>query len=157
MTNVGWFWKSIWVALIFSPCLLTIGVIKKNYNLPAETTMALYLIGTGIGMIVWMHKQTGTINFAHQEQIWSGVIILLVGFLLGALGNILFAQVLSDNTVNAGLPVAVANSSAAIVFILAVSLYYLFPNFFCEAKFSWNALIGIVIVLFGLFVMNYKK
>lgn len=150
---MSWLTQSIIALLLLVPCWFSIGFFQKSYQIRPEVTVIWYYLGVFAGGIAGAPFTQISIHDLIPNQIFLS--ILLVGLILGSAANILLFTAVTTAP-NPGLPVAIANTSALLVFLLAPILSSAFPENFNSVVFDARSFWGIALTLAGLYLISTK-
>lgn len=155
MMSFGWLGKSVIAAALFIVPFLSAPFFNRNFSLRPEAVLVWYAVGLAFGCFGW-GLALNVVKFNELSFSWPLFAAAIVGALFSALPNILLYQALTAAP-NPGLPMAVINISTVLTFFAALILAGLFPRWFSAAKFDWIHFSGIVLVVFGVALISWRR
>ena len=149
--NMSWLALSIIATLCIIPAFLAIPFFAKNFGVRPEVFMTWYFVGvcTGVSLLL-----TGA--GSGKELLGSGLpvtaAIVAIGFVFGAIANSFLFRAISLAP-NPGMPPVIYSMASVLVFILSALFATRLPALFKQVNADIDRLVGIGIVIFGLFLV----
>lgn len=152
LIKLNWVVMSVIGTICIVPSWLGVGFFERNYHVRPEVFMMWYFFGVIIGTGCVLTLQESSIIPATAP--WLSIVA--VGLTFGVVANImLFAA--TAIAPNPGLPSAIASSASALVFVLSLLLFRLFPIYFNEVAFDSYHLVGLIITIAGVILMTKPR
>jgi len=142
-----WLTKTILIMLGLAVFTISIPFFEKNYGLKAENTMLIWLIGSVVGMVLFMDSST-------KAQLFIGnllipiLLMFILGTTLGAFINIAVSQVIMAAP-NPAIPIVILGFNSVLVYLAAPVLFHKIPQYFAQAEFSTTGLVGCLVAFIG--------
>lgn len=150
--QMGWLAKSFLSFLFIIPAWLSIGFLKKNFEISGEMTTIGYFAGTALGSAIVLIL-TGELTFSSSVKLQ---LPLAVGLILGAATNLLLFSAIPDAP-NPGLPIAIQSSSMIFVFLFTILLGSWLPEKFDPVRMDYIHLVGVLLIFAGVAVIAIRK
>lgn len=145
-----WFSNAVLATISIIPAFLSIPFFRKNFGVPAEVFMVWYFFGTSCGVVLWMGLQgRAEVLIAHGRLV--SFTIFLIGGAFGALANSALFRSIAQAP-NPGMPPAVYSAASVVVFCLSALLAAKLPQFFNRVETAPDRLIGVLLVVLGIFL-----
>lgn len=150
--QLGWFGKALVGTVMAAFYFMFIPFMQKNFGISGYATVALWMVGSSIGILLW------TDGFSIQEGKtslpWIAMAsVLVIGLVFGSLMNIAVTSSILTAP-NPAYPSAILNANAVLIMVAAPLLWYFLPNLFSEVIFSWRGTGGIVAVIAGTYLIS---
>jgi hypothetical protein len=125
---------------------LLIPFMFKNFGLRGESNVAIWMIGSAIGLILFAGALSDPIapETGFKSILLPLGIVLVAGLTLGTLMNYV-VPIAFVEAPNPAYPMMALGLSAPIVFLLSPLLFRLAPELFPEASLSLRGMAGIVL------------
>lgn len=155
LLGLGWVGKSIIATLFFVPILIAMGFFGKNFGIKAEVAIICYYAGIILGTLCL--ALPSRLLQTQDFKPWGALTALvLMGALLGAMGNILFFNALTEAP-NPSLPAAMINLAPGLVLVFSVMLAQWLPQFFVASKLGWHHICGLTLAVVGIVLMSIQR
>ena len=153
MINIGWLEKCLIAMIIFVIFYLSANSIGRQFNTKPESIMAYYLIGSSMGIVIWLI----TSGQAEILKIAKPLIVIgLLGLILGTIANIYLIQAVIEAN-NPGLPSTIIGLCGVFVYIIGSLLAVILPKYFGHIKFDWLHLVGVLLIFAGIGIISIKQ
>lgn len=146
----AWFTKSILATLCIVPSFIAIPFMKFRYGVDPLVFLAWYFGATAISIAVYLSFSGRGGELLPPLPVLA--VILLIGAVFGALANGALFQAIGLAP-NPGLPPVMYATSSMLVFFLSVVLASSFPALFKPVVADFGRVVGIVLILAGLFLL----
>lgn len=151
-TGSTWFGQAMTATLFLIPGWLAIGFFERNFQVKPDVFLVWYALGMAI-TATWL----GESPLQALVTSWRVVgMILLVGFTVGGVANILLFQAVG-RAPNPGLPVAIASAASVGVFLVGALLSVWLPRYFDSVKVDAWSLIGLVLTITGVSIISIRR
>lgn len=152
-----WFGQSVIAMVILTPCWLAVGFFERNFGFKPDVYVVWYFFGIALSVAGY----TAATDKSGLERLfpsWQLVFaVIAVGATIGAAANLLLFTAVA-NAPNASLPSTIANGGGgALVFLTAIFLGEVIPKYFGKSEVSWQAIMGLVLVIAGMGFLGYAK
>ena len=150
----AWFAKSILATLSIVPVYVTIAFFKSKLGIDPLVFLVWYFGGTSVSVAAyWCVIGRAGEMFPPGPHLLA---MIAFGLVIGALANGLLFQAVGLAP-NPGLPPVIYAGSSMIVFLLSAALASALPWLFDPVSLELKRLAGIVLVLFGLYLLAGGK
>jgi len=149
---MDWYMKSVVAMLLMTPFFILANAFGRLGNKP-EAMMFYWFVATFIGIGFWMVYTGQVKDLVPNKQL---MILFAIGIACGAVGNILIVQAIVESS-NPGLPVAIVGTNSLVIFMLTPLLAVVAPKYFQHIRFDWISLLGILLVVGGIFLISIKR
>ena len=149
-----WFSKSFLATLCIVRSFIAIPFMKFRYGVDPLVFLSWYFGATAISIAVYLSLSGRGAEIMPPMPVLA--VILLIGAVFGALANGALFQAIGLAP-NPGLPPVMYATSSMLVFFLSVALASSFPALFKPVVADPGRVIGIVLVLAGLFLLAGGK
>lgn len=147
---MSWVGQALVAMVVMAGYTMLVPFMLKNFNLPGETTITLWMIGAATGVAIF----SKSLIFPAGSTPWlSIIVVLLIGLSFGTLMNVTITRAIIEAP-NPAYPLMILNLAAAVVLIAAPILYFFFSNMFAEATFSIRGLSGLGLGLVGIWLVS---
>jgi hypothetical protein len=149
-----WFVKSLLATVSIVPSFIAIPFFKHKFGIDPLVFVVWYFGGTAMctAAILVIGGRGGELLPTPAALI----AIIAIGMIFGAMANGLLFQAVGLAP-NPGLPPVVYATSSVIVFVLSALLATSFPALFRPVSADFSRLIGVVLVLGGLYLLAGGK
>ena len=145
---MGWIGMSVIAMFTIIPSWLSPGFFEKNFGVRPEIFMMWYFFWVSLGSAFFLHHRG--VPVVPPFVPW--ILMAGVSIAFGIVTNILvFTSV--PLAPNPGLVQTIVGASSVGVFFSALILSRILPEYFNKIKFDGYDLLGMAIVITGLFVM----
>ncbi len=144
----NWLLMVILSTIISIPIYLAVGFFSKNYHVKPDIFLIWYFLGVAIASTM-LRESVFEVTTIPWKVIGS---ILLIGIILGGLGNILLFRSVAIAP-NPGLATAIAGSASVGMYFLAWVLAKWFPAYFNEAIITTQSFIGLFFTILGITII----
>lgn len=149
-----WFMKSVVATLSVTPTFIAIPLFKHRFGVDPLIFMVWYFLGASAGIMVYCTAAGRAAELL--PPILPLATIVAIGLVCGAAANGSLFQAVGLAP-NPGLPPVIYATSSMIVFALSILLATTLPGLFKPVSFDLGRLAGIVLVLFGLYLLAGGK
>lgn len=148
----GWFPRALISLFLVVPSWMSVPFFHKNLGIRPEVFVLWYFSALAFGVGIWLRSQ--------GSGLWPSTIgcisIILIGLVFGASAHIfLFSAVLKAP--NPGVVVAISGAASAVVFVLSLVLGNFFPKYFNAVSFNYAQLMGVLLVISGVFILGWRR
>ena len=145
-----WIIKAIAATASVVPVFIAIPFFRKNYGVDALVFMSWYFGAAAVSVAIYLAASGRGGELVPRAPVTIAIVI--IGLTLGALANgQLFQAVIAAP--NPGLPPVVYATASVFVFLLSALFAAALPQFFAPVSAGPMHLVGIVLVLAGLFLL----
>jgi hypothetical protein len=145
-----WFAKSILATLCIVPSFIAIPFLKFRYGIDPLVFLAWYFGATAVSISGYIAVSGRAAELVPPMPLVITVVV--IGIVFGALANGALFQAIGLAP-NPGLPPVMYATSSMIVFFLSALLATTFPALFKPVIVDTGRVIGIVLVLVGLYLL----
>lgn len=149
----NWLGQSVVAMLCLVPAWLAIGFFDRNYQVRPDVFLIWYFLGIIITSVLFGGSSLNAVVPSGKLVV---VAILLIGFTIGAIANILLFRAVAGAP-NPGLPVAIANVASVGVFLVAILLSRWAPNYFNAVKTDGWSFLGVVLTVIGAALIAVRR
>jgi hypothetical protein len=150
----SWFLKSIIATLCVTPTFIAIPFFKGRHGVDPMVFLVWYFAGSAAGAGVYTTLVGKGATLFPSVLAMTSIFAIGVIFGTAANGNLFQAVGLAPNP---GLPPVIYATSSMIVFALSIVLFASHPDLFKPVSAEPSRLAGILIVLFGLYLLAGGK
>ena len=152
LPELNWASTAIIGMFCIVPSWVAIGFFEKNYSMRPEVFMIWYFFGVLIGSTCLLASRGISIMPAFSP--WMQVVA--IGLTFGVVANMmLFAATAAAP--NPAFTSAIAGTASLVIFCLSFALFRVFPKFFHAVKFEGYDLLGIVVIIAGVFLLARSR
>ena len=148
----NWFYKALISLFLVVPGWMASSFCHKNFGVKPEVFVVWYFLAVASGITVWLRIQ--------GINIWPStagcLMIILIGLTFGPVAHILLFRAVVEAP-NPGMVVAISGAASAVVFGLSLALGNFFPKYFDIAAFRYNHILGILLVISGVFLLGLRR
>lgn len=146
-----WFGKSVLATFCVVPAFIAIPFFKGRYGVDPMVFLIWYFIGTSLSISVYFVVVGKAAVLVPSLGLVTTFIAIGVVFGSVANGSLFQAVGLAPNP---GIPPVIYATSSIVVFFLSLFLASRFPAAFTQVTADASRLIGIFLVLFGLYLLS---
>jgi len=149
-----WFVKSAFATASIVPAFLAIPFFKSKYDIDPLVFLVWYFGATATSIaLFWLLSGRASELVPGPPQLLT---IIAIGLVFGALANGFLFQAIGMAP-NPGLPPVVYATSSVLVFVLSIALASTLPGLFRPVVTDISRLVGIGLVLLGLYLLAGGK
>ncbi|MEX0649409.1 MAG: hypothetical protein WD200_00215 [Candidatus Andersenbacteria bacterium] len=148
-----WLAKAFIAMLFLIPVFVATPILQKSFGIRPEATLVWWFFGVVVGVACWLYSDGGAKELAPSTPTW---IVCLLGLTTGTVANICLFQSLATAP-NPGLTLAIVNANSVAAYFAMVLLALLLPRYFVATTWSWQDLIGVLLVTAGIALISIKK
>ncbi len=148
--SLGWTGKAVASALGVVPVFLAIPFFAKNFQVRPEAFMPWYFLGAALGVGSWICLDGRAADLFRGREIVLPIVA--IGLTFGAVTNYTLFQSIGFAP-NPGLPPVIFGSASIVLFVLSAVLANQLPQFFNPVRTDLDRILGILLVLAGLFLV----
>jgi len=145
-----WFVKSLIATVAIVPAFLAIPFFKDRCGVDPLVYLFWYFMATAISIAVYWAASGRASTLVPPAGVLMAIILIGVVFGAFANGSLFQAMGLAPNP---GLPPVIYATASLAVFGLSAALANLFPLFFKPVETDLSRLAGVVLVIFGLYLL----
>jgi hypothetical protein len=149
-----WLAKSILATVCVVPAFIAIPLLKFRYGIDPLVFLVWYFGATALSIAVFWGFSGRAAELVPPVPLL--IVIVLIGTVFGALANGALFQAIGLAP-NPGLPPVIYATSSMIVFVLAAALSGSFPALFKPVSMELSRIVGIVLILGGLYLLAGGK
>lgn len=150
--STNWILQSFTALFFLIPAWLAIGFFKRNFEVSSDVFLFWYMLGIIIALACYKELSGQTIGLPWKM---AGAILLL-GLTIGAAANILIFRAVASAP-NPGLALSITNATSIGVFLAAIALSRLAPNYFNSAKFDPWTFLGVILTVVGISIVAIRR
>ncbi len=144
--------KSFIATLALVPGIILTEFIGRYYGVKPIAMAVVWFTGATLGLWLWSLYLKGASELTFSMPL---LVMFIGGLTSGALVNVmLFSAVVSAP--NPGLPVAILNSAALLIFCTTLILAIFLPQYFAKIPFNIYHFFGIIFILAGVGLISLK-
>lgn len=156
ISSWSWVTKMLIAAILVSPFTTCVAFFSKQFGIRPGVFLLGWMIGNMLAVSLFVRTSGTASQNAATPSFFLLLIPVIVGFTIGGMANVLYAQSILAAS-NPGLPPALFSVSTPIAYTLSFCISKIFPNQFPVIEFNWINFAGVIVLILGLVLVTHRS